>query len=70
MQDSSALCSTLQEEMNEKTLTVRLPKGEFDLLAKYAVAARRTKSEIVREFIRGLEQKAPSEARKKAKPAK
>jgi hypothetical protein len=41
--------------MNERTLTFRLPETEFLILTRYAAATRRTKSDIVREFIRSLE---------------
>ena len=43
--------------MNEKTFNIRLPESEFQLLARYAAQTGRTKSEIVREFIRSLEPK-------------
>jgi hypothetical protein len=43
--------------MNERVLNVRIPAREFELLARYADETRRSKSEIVREFLRSLEQK-------------
>jgi hypothetical protein len=50
-----------QEGVNEKTLNVRLPEAEFALLTAYAKAAGRTKTEIIREFVRSL---APRETKK------
>ena len=50
--------------MNEKMLNVRMPESEFRLLARYAAAAGRTKTDVVRELIRGLEQKSPREAQR------
>ena len=44
--------------MNEKTLNVRLSEGEFRTLARYAGATGRTKTDVVREFIRSLARKA------------
>jgi Ribbon-helix-helix protein, copG family len=43
--------------MNEKVLNVRIPAHEFELLARYAEQTRRSKSEIVRDFLRSLERK-------------
>lgn len=51
--------------MNEKTFNIRLPESEFRLLARYAAQTGRTKTEIVREFIRSLEAMA-----REAKPKK
>ena len=57
--------------MNEKTLNVRLPESEFLLLARYAAETGRTKTDVVRELLRSLEQKLPPEAKlKKPKAAK
>jgi hypothetical protein len=58
-----------QEGVNEKTLNVRLPEAEFAILAAYAKAAGRTKTEVIREFIRSLtveeKRKTPKKSRKK-----
>ena len=51
--------------MNEKTLNVRLPESEFLILARYAAATRRSKTEIIREFVRSLEPKPTREAKPK-----
>jgi predicted DNA-binding protein len=51
--------------VNERTLNVRLPGSEFRLLERYAVSTGRTKTEIVREFVRSLGR----EPALKAKPA-
>lgn len=56
-----------QADVNEKTLNVRLPESEFRLLARYAAEARRTKTDVVREFIRSLESRRPEKPRKAAK---
>ena len=37
-----------------RTLTIRLPEHEAALLAAYAKKTKRTRSEIVRTFIRSL----------------
>jgi predicted DNA-binding protein len=55
--------------MNEKTLTFRLPEGEFRLLTRYAAETGRTKTDVVREFIRSLEPMA-REAKRKPKAPK
>jgi predicted DNA-binding protein len=54
--------------MNEKMLNVRMPESEFRLLTRFAAAAGRTKTDVVRELIRGLEQKLPRKARLETKP--
>jgi predicted DNA-binding protein len=60
-----------QEDVNEKTLNVRLPESEFLLLAHYAAETGRTKTDVVRELLRSLEQKLAPEAKlKKPKAAK
>ena len=43
--------------MNEKMLTIRASENELEILARYAVQTRRTKSDIVRELLRSLERK-------------
>jgi hypothetical protein len=58
-----------QGGMNEKMLNVRMPESEFRLLARYAAAAGRTKTDVVRELIRGLELELPRKARP-TKPTK
>ena len=44
------------------TLNIRLPQAEADIITRYAAQTRRTKSEILREFIRSLEKKLRREA--------
>jgi Ribbon-helix-helix protein, copG family len=43
--------------MNGKILNVRIPQNEFDALEIHARRHGRTKSEVVREFLRALERK-------------
>jgi hypothetical protein len=43
--------------VNNKMLTIRAPENELEILARYAVQTRRTKTEIVRELLRSLERK-------------
>jgi hypothetical protein len=43
--------------MNEKTINFRVSQNEFDALETYARRHGRTKTEIVREFLRSLERK-------------
>jgi predicted DNA-binding protein len=50
---------------NERNLTFRLPESEFRVLERYAAATGRTKTDLVREWIRSLER----EPALKAKPA-
>ena len=38
--------------MNNKIINIRVPENEFDALARYAAQTRRTKTEVVREFLR------------------
>jgi hypothetical protein len=44
------------------TLNIRLPEAEAKTLMRYAAEAQRSKSEIIREFIRSL--RPPAEKRK------
>jgi hypothetical protein len=44
------------------TLNIRLPQAEADIITQYAAQTCRTKSEILREFIRSLEKKLRREA--------
>lgn len=37
-----------------KTITIRLPDSEFDRLEAHCKSINRTKSEVLREFIRNL----------------
>jgi hypothetical protein len=53
--------------MNEKMLNVRMPESEFVALAQQAVLTGRSKTEIVREFLRSL---PTYEAKPRAKPTK
>ena len=41
-------------EFMPSTLNIRLPEPEAETLARYAATAHRSKSEIIREFIRSL----------------
>lgn len=43
--------------MNNKVLNIRVPENEFDVLTRWAAQTRRTKTEIVREFLRSLERR-------------
>lgn len=43
--------------MNNKIINIRVPENEFDALARYAAQTRRTKTEVVREFLRSLERR-------------
>jgi predicted DNA-binding protein len=43
--------------MNEKQLHIKMPQHEYEIISAYAVKTGRTKSDIVREFIRSLEAK-------------
>ena len=47
-----------------------LPEGEFLILTRYAAAAGRTKTDVVWELIRGLEQTLSRKARLDAKSAR
>ena len=54
--------------MNEKLLNVRIPVNEFEWLSRYAAQTNRTKSDVVREFLRSLEKRLepePVKAKKK-----
>jgi predicted DNA-binding protein len=44
--------------MEEVRLNVRLPKDEMQILEKYAKKTKRTKTDLVREWIRSLEKMA------------
>jgi len=60
----------LQGGVLQKTVTIRLPESEFSLLTRAAASAQRTKSDLLREFIRTLEQPPTREPKqKKAKSA-
>ncbi|WP_414587940.1 ribbon-helix-helix protein, CopG family [Scytonema sp. PCC 10023] len=41
--------------MEEVRLNVRLPKAEMMILEKYAEKTKRTKTDLVREWVRSLE---------------
>ncbi|MBO3462649.1 ribbon-helix-helix protein, CopG family [Aetokthonos hydrillicola] len=41
-------------KISDKVLTVRLPDIELDRLEKYCEQNKRTKTDVVREFIRRL----------------
>jgi hypothetical protein len=48
---------TLVQKMrkSEKVLTIRLPDLELDKLEKYCCENKRTKTDVIREFIRSLD---------------
>lgn len=53
----------LAASMSEYHLTIRLPKAEMEILQQYCHSSNRTKSGVIREFIRSLtDQKAATEA--------
>ena len=53
--------------MQQKVITFRLPENEFRLLTRHAAETQRTKTDVLREFIRGLE---PAREAKKTKSPK
>jgi hypothetical protein len=53
--------------MSEKIVNFRLPEAEFRILSCYATATQRTKTEILREFVRSLEPPAREAKAKKPK---
>jgi hypothetical protein len=60
--------------MDEKMITFRLPPNELEIFNRYVVQSRRGKTELLREFIRSLEQRleppAPARAKPRRPPAK
>ncbi|MDJ0714795.1 MAG: ribbon-helix-helix protein, CopG family [Prochloraceae cyanobacterium] len=46
--------------MPEKQLHIRVTESEMKILERYAKRTQRTKSDIVREFIRSLKERKPS----------
>jgi len=38
----------------ERHISIRLPEKELELLEKYGKYTKRTKTEVIRSFIRGL----------------
>jgi hypothetical protein len=52
--------------MNEKIVNFRVTEREFLTLTRYAVAAGRSKTEILREFVRSLEPKLHEAKKTKA----
>jgi hypothetical protein len=53
--------------MQQKVVTFRLPESEFRLLTRHAAETQRTKTDVLREFIRGLEPIAREAKAKKPK---
>jgi hypothetical protein len=43
--------------MSKKMLTIRAPDNELEILARYARRHGRTQTDVVREFLRSLDQK-------------
>ncbi|MER3494267.1 MAG: CopG family transcriptional regulator [Mastigocladus sp. ERB_26_2] len=41
--------------MKEKHLSIRVPENEMKILEKYVKKTKRTKTDLVREWIRSLE---------------
>jgi hypothetical protein len=56
--------------MEKTSINFRLPQVEADLLAKYAQRLGRTRTEIVREFIRSLAAQIPATTSKSRKGCK
>jgi hypothetical protein len=56
--------------VNEKLVNFRVTEREFLILTRYAVATGRSKTEILREFVRSLEPMAREAKAKKLKAAK
>ncbi|MGI2905503.1 ribbon-helix-helix protein, CopG family [Tolypothrix sp. VBCCA 56010] len=48
--------------MKEKHLSVRIPETEMKILEKHAKKTKRTKTDLVREWIRSLEKISDSTA--------
>ena len=44
--------------MCQKQLNIRVPAHELRILNSYAIQTKRTKTDILREFIRSLNQKS------------
>ncbi|MBW4637762.1 MAG: ribbon-helix-helix protein, CopG family [Gloeocapsa sp. UFS-A4-WI-NPMV-4B04] len=40
--------------MSESHLSIRLPEAEMNILAQYCKKSKRTKTDVIREFIRSL----------------
>ena len=51
------------------TLALRLPASEAEIIARYAAATQRTRTEIIREFVRSLEPQIPKHGKPKARKA-
>jgi predicted DNA-binding protein len=51
---------------SDKVLTIRLPDLELDRLEKYCERNKRTKTDVVREFIRSLPTDSEAGARTRA----
>ena len=49
------------------TLALRLPASEAEIIARYAAATQRTRTEIIREFVRSLETQIPKTTKAKAR---
>lgn len=44
--------------MCQKQINIRVPAHELRILNRYAIQTKRTKTDILREFIRSLNQKS------------
>ena len=47
----------LGNKMSQKQLNIRVPEHELTILSRYARKTKRTKTDIIREFIRSLQTK-------------
>ena len=70
MQYSVHSAVRIQEGMQQKVVTFRLPEHEFRLLTRRAAETQRTKTDVLREFIRSLELRPAREAKAKTKSPK
>jgi len=44
--------------MSQKQLNIRVPDHELKILSRYAKQTQRTKTDIIREFIRSLKKRS------------
>jgi len=53
--DDSIFVAHKAIQMKEKHLSIRVPENEMKILEKYVKKTKRTKTDLVREWIRSLE---------------
>ncbi|GAX42743.1 hypothetical protein NIES4075_37470 [Tolypothrix sp. NIES-4075] len=53
--NDSIVVAHIAIQMKEKHLSIRVPGDEMKILEKYAKKTKRTKTDLVREWIRSLE---------------